>query len=94
MKLFSQIRNVWNKYQTTLNYIKNEIEKDLLEISDSELKSKTTKLKYFTCKNNYIDLKTLSEAFALTREASKRTINLRHYHVQILGGLVLDDGLK
>nr|AVZ00557.1 preprotein translocase subunit A [Fucus spiralis] len=91
IKLFSQIRNVWNKYQTTLNYI-NEIEKDLLEISDSELKSKTTKLKYFTCKNNYIDTKTLSEAFALTREASKRTINLRHYDVQILGGLVLNDG--
>ncbi|CAN0455696.1 unnamed protein product, partial [Ascophyllum nodosum] len=78
------------KYQTTLNYI-NEIEKDLLEISDSELKSKTTKLKYFTCKNNYIDIKTLSEAFALTREASKRTINLRHYDVQILG-LVLNGG--
>nr|YP_010317724.1 preprotein translocase subunit SecA [Silvetia siliquosa]UNH90162.1 preprotein translocase subunit SecA [Silvetia siliquosa] len=91
IKLFSQIRNVWNKYQTTLNYI-NEIEKDLLEISDNELKSKTTKLKYFTCKNNYIDIKTLSEAFALTREASKRTINLRHYDVQILGGLVLNDG--
>ena len=91
IKLFSQAPNLWNKYQTALNYI-NEIEKDLAEVSASELKSRTAKLKYFTSQNGNQDTRTLCEAFALTREASKRTINLRHYDVQILGGLVLNDG--
>src|SRR5262249_32288748 len=34
----------------------------------------------------------LPEAFALVREASKRTIGLRHYDVQLIGGMVLHDG--
>ena len=91
IKLFPQIKTIWDDYQLILNSI-NDIEKDLIQLSNDELKSRTVKLKYFTSKNGYIDKKTLAEGFALTREASKRTINLRHYDVQLLGGLVLNDG--
>nr|YP_010418034.1 preprotein translocase subunit SecA [Sargassum polycystum]YP_010418268.1 preprotein translocase subunit SecA [Sargassum plagiophyllum]USF18252.1 preprotein translocase subunit SecA [Sargassum polycystum]USF18486.1 preprotein translocase subunit SecA [Sargassum plagiophyllum] len=91
IKLFSQLQNILNEYQPTLDYI-NTIENDLVQLSDSELKSRTAKLKYLIFRNNNSDIKIISEAFALTREVSKRTINLRHYDVQILGGLVLNDG--
>nr|YP_011006632.1 Preprotein translocase subunit secA [Halosiphon tomentosus]WAM63777.1 Preprotein translocase subunit secA [Halosiphon tomentosus] len=91
IKLFPQVKTIWNEYRPILNNI-NDLEKELIELSDNELKSRTSKLKYFTSKNSYIDKKTLAEGFALTREASKRTLNLRHYDVQMLGGLVLNDG--
>ncbi|CAN0371418.1 unnamed protein product, partial [Ectocarpus sp. 4 AP-2014] len=55
-------------------------------------KSKTSKLKYLASQSNILDQKTIIEGFALTREASKRTINLRHYDIQLIGGLVLNDG--
>nr|QNO35994.1 SecA [Sargassum hemiphyllum var. chinense]QPZ94167.1 preprotein translocase subunit SecA [Sargassum hemiphyllum var. chinense] len=91
IKLFSQLQNILNEYQPTLEYT-NTIENDLVQLSDSELKSRTAKLKYLIGRNNNSNIKIISEAFALTREVSKRTINLRHYDVQILGGLVLNDG--
>nr|YP_011007476.1 Preprotein translocase subunit secA [Sporochnus bolleanus]WAM64905.1 Preprotein translocase subunit secA [Sporochnus bolleanus] len=91
IKLFPQVKTVWDEYRITLDYI-NDIEKELISLSDNELKSRTSKLKYFTSKEVTLDKKMLAEGFALTREASKRTINLRHYDVQLLGGLVLNDG--
>nr|YP_011007582.1 Preprotein translocase subunit secA [Syringoderma abyssicola]WAM65011.1 Preprotein translocase subunit secA [Syringoderma abyssicola] len=91
IKLFSQTQTIWKNYKVPLNSI-NDIENELIELSNIELKSRTLKLKYFTSKLGYLDQKTITEGFALTREASKRTTNLRHYDVQILGGLVLNDG--
>nr|YP_011005649.1 Preprotein translocase subunit secA [Cutleria multifida]WAM62653.1 Preprotein translocase subunit secA [Cutleria multifida] len=91
IKIFSKLNNIWDEYRLILNSI-NDVEKDLTQLSDSELKSKTFKLKYFASQNNNIDKQILAESFALTREAAKRTINLRHYDVQILGGLVLHEG--
>ena len=92
IKLFPQIKKtVWDEYRLTLNSI-NDIESELLSLSDNELKSRTSKLKYFASKEENLDEKTLIEGFALTREASKRTINLRHYDIQLIGGLVLNEG--
>nr|QWK41659.1 preprotein translocase subunit A [Akkesiphycus lubricus] len=91
IKLFPQAKTIWEKYRSTLNYI-NDFEKELIPLSDDELKSRTSRLKYAASKEGILDKKTLAESFALTREASKRTINLRHYDVQLLGGLVLNDG--
>ena len=91
IKLFPRINSIWDEYRPTLNSI-NDLEKELISLSDNELKSRTSKLKYFTSKEDGLDKKTLAESFALTREASKRTIGLRHYDVQLLGGLVLNDG--
>lgn len=91
IKIFSSAKNIWNKYQVILNSI-NEVERELFELSDYELKNQTMKLKKSASKVGYLDQKTIIKGFALTREASKRTTNLRHYDVQMLGGLVLNEG--
>jgi len=91
IKLFPQIKTVWDEYRVTVNSI-NDIERELITLSDNELKSKTSKLKYLASQTKILDQKTVIEGFALTREASKRTINLRHYDIQLIGGLVLNDG--
>jgi len=78
-----------NKYKSLINQI-NALEENLKELTDSELRAKSLKLKkqYDTDQNlNAL----ISEAFAITREASKRTLGLRHFDVQLIGGLVLND---
>jgi preprotein translocase subunit SecA len=78
-----------NKYKNLINQI-NALEENLKELTDSELRAKSLKLKrqYETDQNlNAL----VSQAFAITREASKRTLGLRHFDVQLIGGLVLND---
>ena len=66
------------------------LEKDLKTLTDSELRAKSFKLKKQYESNQ--DLNSLiAESFALTREASLRTVGLRHFDVQLIGGLVLND---
>ena len=81
--------SVTNKYQILVNQI-NAYEDQLKILSDSELRAKSFKLKQQYASEKNLD-KILSEAFALTREASFRTLGLRHFDVQLLGGLVLND---
>ena len=81
--------SVINKYQSLINQI-NTLEDELKTLTDSELRAKSFKLKqqYETTQ----DLNALiPESFALTREASVRTLGLRHFDVQLIGGLVLND---
>nr|YP_009455770.1 preprotein translocase subunit A [Dictyopteris divaricata]YP_010205276.1 preprotein translocase subunit A [Grateloupia livida]AQZ24987.1 preprotein translocase subunit A [Dictyopteris divaricata]UAV85845.1 preprotein translocase subunit A [Grateloupia livida] len=91
IKLFNNVATIRAKYNSILNSI-NDLENEIIELSNNELKSKSLKLKYLCSKIGSLDEQTLIESFALTREASKRTIGLRHYDVQILGGLVLHEG--
>jgi len=79
-----------NNYKILINQI-NALEQNLKILTDSELRIKTDQLrkKYKTEKDK---LSVISESFALTREASLRTLGLRHFDVQLLGGLVLDEG--
>ena len=82
--------SVINKYQTLINQI-NSLETNLKLLTDTELRNKTFQLKkqYEETK----DLKALiAESFAITREASFRTLGLRHFDVQLIGGLVLNSG--
>ncbi len=69
----------------------NALEAKLKGLSDAKLKAQTEKLR-----GKLKDGKTLEdilpEAFATVREASRRTIGLRHYDVQFIGGSVLHDG--
>jgi preprotein translocase subunit SecA len=69
----------------------NAIEPALEKLSDSQLREKTNELK-----TRYADGATLEEllpeAFAVVREASKRTLRMRHFDVQLLGGIVLHNG--
>jgi len=82
--------SIVNTYQNLVNQI-NALEDNLKTLTDSELRAKT-----FQLKNQYRAEKNLSsitaQSFAITREASFRTLGLRHFDVQILGGLVLNDG--
>ncbi len=78
------------KYRPIIDKI-NSLEEDLQEISDDELKLKTTYFKDLLSKEqNLINI--LPEAFASVREAAKRTLNQRHFDVQLMGGLVLHEG--
>ena len=69
----------------------NSYEASIKEMDDDEFPKKTKELKERLIKGENID-KLLPEAFALVREASKRTRNERHYDAQIIGGVVLHEG--
>ncbi len=66
----------------------NKLEEEISTLSDQELKNKTNYFKNEFNKNGSINL-LLPEIFAVVRETSKRTLNMRHYDVQIIGGMVL-----
>ena len=77
------------KYQSLINQI-NILENNLKSLSDSELRAKSFKLKKKYEENQNLNA-LIAESFALTREASSRTLGLRHFDVQLLGGLVLNN---
>ena len=82
--------SVTNQYQALINQI-NALENNLKTLTDTELRNKT-----FQLKKQYQEEKDLNsliaESFAITREASLRTLGLRHFDVQLIGGLVLNSG--
>ena len=75
----------------------NILEEDLLALSDEELRARTidfkTKLDKTSSREEELSLldNLLPEAFALVREASKRVLGLRHFDVQLIGGMVLHE---
>lgn len=69
----------------------NNLEKKFSKLSDTKLKAFTSEFKARVQKGESLD-DILPEAFAAVREAGKRTLNLRHYDVQIIGGIVLHQG--
>ena len=77
------------KYQNLINQI-NILENNLKTLSDNELRDKSFKLKEQYKENQNLN-SLIVESFALTREASLRTLGLRHFDVQLLGGLVLNN---
>ena len=76
-----------DKLQVILNKV-NNFENEISKIKDADFPKKTQKLKESLSKDPNID-NILPEAFALVREASKRTRGERHFDVQIMGGIVL-----
>ncbi len=75
-------------------YIKkiNEKEKEFEKFSNEKCKDYINKLKDTYKKSGDLD-SILEESFALTREASKRTLGMRHFDVQLVGGVVLHKGI-
>lgn len=69
----------------------NFFEKEMQKLSDEELRNKTHKFKLRYEEGESLD-ELLPEAFALVREASVRTLGLRHFDVQMIGGMVLHEG--
>ena len=76
-----------DKLQVILDKV-NNFENEISKINDADFPKKTQKLKESLAKDPNID-NILPEAFALVREASKRTRGERHFDVQIMGGIVL-----
>jgi len=64
---------------------------DMQALSDEQLRGKTAEFKERYAKGETLD-DLLPEAFAVVREAAKRTIGLEHYRVQLIGGIILHQG--
>ena len=69
----------------------NNLEAEIEKLSDSELKAKTEYFKQELQNGKTLD-DILPEAFAVVREASKRVLGMRHFDVQLIGGIVLHQG--
>ena len=69
----------------------NGLEPSLLSLSDTSLRAKTEEFKERLAKGETLD-DILPEAFAVVREASKRVLGMRHFDVQMIGGIVLHRG--
>ncbi|QGH60571.1 preprotein translocase subunit SecA [Serratia proteamaculans] len=68
----------------------NQMEPDMEKLSDDELKAKTNEFRARLAKGEVLE-NLLPEAFAVVRESSKRVFGMRHFDVQLLGGMVLND---
>ena len=83
-KLFgSSNKNKIKSYSKLINDI-NNFEEKLSQLSDDDLKNKTSYFKNLLNEGSTID-NILPEAFSVVREVSKRTIGLRHFDVQLIG---------
>jgi len=69
----------------------NALENSLTTLSDAELKGKTAEFRQRLDSGTALD-DLLPEAFATVREAAKRTLDMRHFDVQLIGGMVLHQG--
>ena len=69
----------------------NALEPEIQTLSDDQLKAKTAEFRERVAGGEALD-KVLPEAFAVCREASKRVMGMRHYDVQLIGGMVLHLG--
>ncbi|APD50842.1 preprotein translocase subunit SecA [Francisella hispaniensis] len=69
----------------------NSLESEFEKLSDEQLKAKTLEYRQRLANGEILD-NLLPEAFATVREAARRTKNMRHYDVQLIGGIVLHQG--
>ncbi|HEY4319423.1 MAG TPA: preprotein translocase subunit SecA [Herbaspirillum sp.] len=95
MSLLTQIfgsrnQRLLKQYQKTVRQI-NALEPALEKLSDAELQAKTPELKARIANGETLDA-VLPEAFAVCREASKRVLKMRHFDVQLVGGMTLHYG--
>lgn len=78
-------------YQKRVNAI-NTLESTFETLSDSELQERFNALKTRVQDDGESLDSVLNESFAITREAAKRTLNMRHFDVQLIGAMALNDG--
>ncbi|MEN9867466.1 MAG: preprotein translocase subunit SecA, partial [Pseudomonadota bacterium] len=86
----SRNQRLLKQYQKTVRII-NAMEPALEKLSDSELQAKTPEMKARIAAGEALD-DLLPEAFAVCREASRRVLKMRHFDVQMIGGMVLHYG--
>ncbi|ROM52661.1 preprotein translocase subunit SecA [Pseudomonas poae] len=70
----------------------NALEEQMVALSDDQLRAKTQEFKARIAKGETLD-KLLPEAFAVAREAGKRVMGMRHFDVQLIGGMTLHEGM-
>ncbi|MFC5458457.1 preprotein translocase subunit SecA [Massilia niabensis] len=95
MSLLTQIfgsrnQRLLKQYQKTVRQI-SALEPQMEALSDAELQAKTPEFKERVAKGETLD-DILPEAFAVCREAAKRVLKMRHFDVQMIGGMVLHQG--
>ncbi len=78
------------KMRKTVNQI-NALEEDLASLDDAALVAKTAEFKQRVSDGEALEA-LLPEAFAVVREAGKRVLDMRHFDVQLMGGMVLHEG--
>ena len=86
----SRNERLLKEYRRTVAKI-NALEPSLEPLSDDQLRAKTEEFKQRVAKGESLD-DLLPEAFAVVREGSKRVFKMRHFDVQMLGGMVLHNG--
>ncbi len=95
MSLFTKLFGTHSERELKLVYpIVDKIEAmepEFEKLTDEELKGKTAEFKKRLSEGETLD-KILPEAFATVREASKRVLGMRHYRVQLIGGIILHQG--
>ncbi len=95
MNLFEKIFGTHSERELKMIYpIVEKIEKmrpEMVELSDEELRDKTRIFKERLANGETLD-DILPEAFAVVREAARRTLNMEHFPVQLIGGIVLHQG--
>ncbi len=90
-KLFRSINsNSLKKYNNLIEKV-NILEGQVSSLSDEELRNKTSIFVNQLKENTSLN-KIIPEAFAVVREAAKRTVDMRHFDVQLIGGMVLHEG--
>ncbi|QDF29204.1 preprotein translocase subunit SecA [Halarcobacter anaerophilus] len=96
INIFSKIFGTSNdrevkKYRRKADAI-TALEEKYKPLSDEELQDAFNQLKDLVQKEEKTLSEVLNDSFAITREASKRVLGMRHYDVQLIGGMVLNDG--
>jgi len=86
----SRNERLLKQYGQTVRQI-NALEPSIAALSDEELTAKTAAFKERVAAGETLDA-LLPEAFAVVREASKRVLQMRHFDVQLIGGMVLHNG--
>ncbi len=81
-----ELKRLWGRVQAV-----NALEPRIQSLSDDELKAMTPQLKERVAGGASLD-EVLPEAFAVVREASRRVLKMRHFDVQLIGGMVLHEG--
>jgi preprotein translocase subunit SecA len=81
-----ELKRLWAKVQAI-----NALEPGIQALSDEELKAKTPYFKSLLANGKTLE-DILPEAFAVVREASRRVLRMRHFDVQLIGGMVLHEG--
>ncbi len=90
-KIFGSANERYIKKQYKIVEKINALESSISPLSDEELRAKTDEFKLRIKQGETLD-ELLPEAFAVVREAAKRTLGQRHYDVQLIGGIVLHHG--